>query len=57
MQWPVASVACNKDTLFRVRPSCVLFLFLVVWWSTNKLTWAAVGLVFHHQWLIFKSCN
>ena len=36
MQRPVDSVACNKDTLLRVRSSYVVFLFQVVWRSTTK---------------------
>ena len=55
MERPVDSVACNKDTLLRVRPSCVLFLFQVVWRSTDELRRAAAGLVFQHQWQKFKS--
>ena len=55
MQWPVDSVACNKDTFLRVRQSCVVFFFQVVWRSTNELRRAAAGLVFQYQWQIFKS--
>ena len=55
MQRPADSVAWNKDTVLGVRPSCVMFFFQVVWWSTNELRRAEVGLVFHHQWLIFSS--
>ena len=53
----VDSVACNKDTLLRVRPSCVVFLFQVVWRSTNEKRRAAAGVVFQHQWQLFKSLN
>ena len=55
MQRPVNSVACNKESLLRVRLSCVVFLFTVVWRSINELRQAAAGLVFQHQWQIFKS--
>ena len=55
MQRPVDSVTWYKDTVLRVRPSCVMFLFQVVWRSTNELRWAEGGLVLHYQWLIFSS--
>ena len=57
MQRLVYRVACNQDTLLRVRQLCVEFLFQMVWRSTNELRRAAAGLVFQHQWHIFKSCN
>jgi len=55
MQRPVDSVACNKDTLLRVTTSCVVFLFQVVWRSTNELRRGVAGLVFQHQLQMFKS--